>query len=78
MPALDMAAWLLMTLAFVYCAVKIVKTPNDEWDLPPLGQGRGPSACNNLGRDHKTVGRIVPHESRHGPPHRLRQPQLTP
>jgi hypothetical protein len=38
MPALDMAAWLLMTLAFVYCAVKIVKTPNDEWDLPPLGQ----------------------------------------
>jgi hypothetical protein len=38
MPALDMAAWLLMTLAFVYCAVKIIKTPNDEWDLPPLGQ----------------------------------------
>ena len=38
MPALDMAAWLLMTLSFTYCAVKIVKTPNDEWDLPPLGQ----------------------------------------
>jgi hypothetical protein len=38
MPALDMAAWLLMTLAFVCCAVKIVKTPNDEWDLPPLDQ----------------------------------------
>ena len=38
MPALDMAAWLLMTLAFVYCAVKIVKTPNDEWDLPPIGK----------------------------------------
>lgn len=37
MPALDMAAWLLMTLAFICCAVKIVKTPNDEWDLPPLG-----------------------------------------
>ena len=38
MPVLDMAAWLLMTLAFACCAVKIVKTPNDEWDLPPLGQ----------------------------------------
>jgi hypothetical protein len=36
MPALDMAAWLLMTLAFVCCAIKIIKTPNDEWDLPPL------------------------------------------
>jgi hypothetical protein len=40
LPALDMAAWLLMTLAFVYCAVKIIKTPNDEWDLPPLGMSR--------------------------------------
>jgi hypothetical protein len=38
MPAVDMAAWLLMTLAFVYCAVKVVKTPNDEWDLPPIGK----------------------------------------
>ena len=37
MPGLDMAAWLLMTLAFVYCALKIIKTPNDEWDLPPIG-----------------------------------------
>ena len=37
LPALDMAAWLLMTLAFAYCAIKIIKTPNDEWDLPPLG-----------------------------------------
>jgi hypothetical protein len=37
MPALDMAAWLLMTLAFVCCAVKIIKTPNDDWDLPPIG-----------------------------------------
>ena len=55
MPALDMAAWLLMTLAFVYCAVKIVKTPNDEWDLPPLGQAR-PGSGNNLGRDHKQWG----------------------
>jgi hypothetical protein len=38
MPALDMVAWLLMTLAFACCAVKIVKTPNDQWDLPPLDQ----------------------------------------
>jgi hypothetical protein len=38
MPVLDMAAWLLMTLAFACCAIKIIKTPNDEWDLPPLGQ----------------------------------------
>ena len=38
MPAVDMAAWLLMTLAFVYCAVKVVNTPNDEWDLPPIGK----------------------------------------
>jgi hypothetical protein len=37
MPALDLAAWLLMTLAFVCCAIKIIKTPDDEWDLPPLG-----------------------------------------
>jgi hypothetical protein len=41
MPALDMAAWLLMTLAFVCCAVKIIKTPNDEWDLPPIGLSTG-------------------------------------
>jgi hypothetical protein len=40
LPALDMASWLLMTLAFIYCAVKIIKTPNDEWDLPPLGMSR--------------------------------------
>ena len=40
LPALDMAAWLLMTLAFVYCAVKIIKTPNDEWDLPSLGMSQ--------------------------------------
>ena len=36
MPALDMAAWLLMTLAFACCAFKIIKTPNDDWDLPPI------------------------------------------
>ena len=26
---------------FVCCAVKIIKTPNDEWDLPPLGLPSG-------------------------------------
>jgi hypothetical protein len=36
MPALDMAAWLLMTVAFACCAFTIIRTPNDEWDLPPL------------------------------------------
>ncbi len=41
MPALDLAAWLLMTLAFVCCAVKIIKTPNDDWDLPPIGLSTG-------------------------------------
>ena len=41
MPALDLAAWLLMTLAFVCCAVKIIKTPNDDWDLPPIGLSAG-------------------------------------
>jgi hypothetical protein len=41
MPALDMAAWLLMTLAFVCCAVKIIKTPDDDWDLPPIGLSTG-------------------------------------
>lgn len=41
MPALDLAAWLLMTLAFVCCAVKIIKIPNDDWDLPPIGLSTG-------------------------------------
>jgi len=36
-----MAAWLLMTLAFACCAFKIIQTPNDEWDLPPLGLPTG-------------------------------------
>jgi hypothetical protein len=36
MPAMDLAAWMLMTLAFVCCAIKIIQAPNDEWDLPPL------------------------------------------
>jgi hypothetical protein len=41
MPALDLAAWLVMTLAFVCCAVKIIKIPNDDWDLPPIGLSTG-------------------------------------
>ena len=44
-PALDMAAWLLMTLAFVCCAIKIIKMSDDEWDLPPLDQASGVSAA---------------------------------
>jgi hypothetical protein len=49
MPALDLAAWLLMTLAFICCAIKIVKTANDEWDLPPL-QPPTPSASEVASR----------------------------
>ena len=36
-PALDLAAWLLMTVSFAFCAVRIIQMPDDEWDLPPLG-----------------------------------------
>ncbi len=36
MPVLDLAAWLLMTVSFACCAVVAVRTPDDEWDLPPL------------------------------------------
>ena len=39
MPVVDMAAWLLMTISFAYCAAVIIKTPDDEWDLPPIGSG---------------------------------------
>jgi hypothetical protein len=35
-PVLDMAAWMLMALSFGYCAVAILRTTDDEWDLPPL------------------------------------------
>ena len=37
-PVLDMAAWMLMALSFAYCAVAILRTTNDEWDLPPHRQ----------------------------------------
>ena len=39
MPVVDMAAWLLMTISFAYCAAVIIKTPDSEWDLPPIGSG---------------------------------------
>jgi hypothetical protein len=35
-PVLDMAAWMLMALSFGYCAVAILRTSDDEWDVPPL------------------------------------------
>jgi hypothetical protein len=34
-PVADMAAWMLMALSFGYCAVTILRTSDDEWDLPP-------------------------------------------
>ncbi len=34
-PVLDAAAWGLTALAFVVCAVVVLQTPNDDWDLPP-------------------------------------------
>ncbi len=34
-PVVDMAAWLLMTVCFAFCAVAILRTPDDAWDVPP-------------------------------------------
>ena len=31
----DALAWSLMTVAFAFCAVKVLRTPDDEWDLAP-------------------------------------------
>lgn len=28
--------WALTALAFAFCAVAVLRTPDDEWDLPPL------------------------------------------
>ena len=36
MPVLDMAAWMLMALSFGYCAVAILRIPDDDWDLAPM------------------------------------------
>src|SRR5215218_1199208 len=34
-PVMDALAWGLMALAFAICAVTVLGTPDDEWDLPP-------------------------------------------
>ena len=34
-PVMDALAWGLMALAFALCAVTVLRTPDDEWDLPP-------------------------------------------
>jgi hypothetical protein len=31
----DALAWGLMTVAFAFCAVQVLRTPDDEWDLAP-------------------------------------------
>jgi hypothetical protein len=31
----DALAWGLMTVAFAFCAVRVLRTPDDEWDLAP-------------------------------------------
>jgi hypothetical protein len=33
----DALSWGLMTVAFAFCAVRVLRTPDDEWDLPPRG-----------------------------------------
>jgi hypothetical protein len=35
---LDGFAWLLTAVGFAACAYAIVRTPDDEWDLPPVGR----------------------------------------
>jgi hypothetical protein len=35
LPAIDALAWGLLALAFAFCAVAVLRTPDDEWDLPP-------------------------------------------
>lgn len=44
MPAVDMAAWMLMSLSFALCAVAALRTSDDEWDLPPRESIPRPSA----------------------------------
>jgi hypothetical protein len=34
-PVIDALAWGLIALAFAFCAVAVLRTPDDEWDLPP-------------------------------------------
>jgi hypothetical protein len=35
LPVIDALAWGLIALAFAFCAVAVLRTPDDEWDLPP-------------------------------------------
>ncbi len=37
---LDAASWGLTAVALTVCAVTVLRTPDDEWDLPPLDRGR--------------------------------------
>jgi hypothetical protein len=38
---LDAMAWGLTAFAFVVCAVAVLRTPNDAWDLPPRSRRAG-------------------------------------
>jgi hypothetical protein len=35
-PVVDMAAWFLMSLSFAYCAIAVLRTSDDDWDIAPL------------------------------------------
>jgi hypothetical protein len=35
LPLIDALSWGLLALAFAFCAVAVLRTPDDEWDLPP-------------------------------------------
>jgi hypothetical protein len=41
---MDSLAWGLMALCFVIAAIAILRTRNDEWDLPPRQVGTAPAA----------------------------------
>ncbi|QBR92268.1 hypothetical protein [Nocardioides euryhalodurans] len=38
-PVADALAWGLMSIGFACCSVAVLRTPDDEWDLPPLPAG---------------------------------------
>ena len=52
MPPLDMAAWLLMTLAFACCAAKIIKTPPTSGTCPHRATLRGQELPSGSPRRH--------------------------
>ncbi len=37
-PVLDAASWGLTAVALIVCAITVLRTPDDEWDLPPLAR----------------------------------------